>query len=929
MFLSCNTYRAAASAPDSYFVGGISFQTTAIDNTSNVQVQQGQNVTQYIFPGWSHETTQSLVSSGGVYQGDVSFGLVATTGATTSAFTTGSIYAAVIDHSTAGFFYVSVDWSQISNTATTFRGVLRNAVGSTNLSTTLAGGTTTRGSYTTQVPIAQTQTTSVQFIVSTLSLTTNSQIWTISTSASSSAISNSSATQPTVTTALTITSMNTFNISSTSTSTAKRMIWTTAGGSAITTTAAATTTVTHAASESISFVSTFTTTTASPSWFGGNSDQGTVFIAFKNIGTDDLPAWLVASIGTSALWNYSYSTMFTLWQAPPTGFVNAIATQNFTAVSVTNTTFSLATVTTITAFGTSSYTTTTSSTAAQTFTQSTGAVTVPLPLATIQFTLTSYTMFTATITNALMNPANTTTTLASGSIVTIFISTSSCISSRGTYQSAVSMTTLGPGYTTASWAYGIGNSTLFSSTTILTASHLSIMTTTLNQTFARLASSSPTAVVTTTTSAHASTSTLFTYAFTGGTSVTPVTVTWLSTMSSTIGGTSEQFTNRVYAGTYAVSSNLQMMSTTAGPIYYAPGSVAWWSPIPFMQGFSPLTNTSVTYQGISAASILNAIPLMALRSGSFVSFDSTFGRQITSTAWGVWMLALNPSETTTTTTYTSAGSTLTSTYTEIAFLTWSYTSTASTGTQSGSSASILLGIPSNGDQAGATVYQTISSTGTATTTGSPTSTITSSSATASDAGGITYSNPITNTFVESYAYTSTDSITAYISVLGQITFVSGTASTVYPYVTTTTTLSTTTYSTLSTPTSAGVTPSSQHQPGVGGHGKFAGAPDTIYCIGAAVSLIGFGTASTTWSSADPNFFQVVIGGSFTTTSSTTSASGGLGSFAAYTIPGQASLISSPALFVTTQNGPYAIPITTATGFWKTPDPALTPPSWQR
>lgn len=109
-------------------------------------------------------------------------------------------------------------------------------------------------------------------------------------------------------------------------------------------------------------------------------------------------------------------------------------------------------------------------------------------------------------------------------------------------------------------------------------------------------------------------------------------------------------------------------------------------------------------------------------------------------------------------------------------------------------------------------------------------------------------------------------------------------------------------------------------PGIGGTPRLVSGECTIWAINAAISL--FWNSSSTWSGADINLFGIVIGDNITASASTTSDLGA-GAFTVYSFPGHASLITSPAIIVSTTDSSSAQAINTETYFWLLPDTSNT------
>ena len=608
----------------------------------------------------------------------------------------------------------------------------------------------------------------------------------------------------------------------------------------------------------------------------------------------------------------STATQTTLWPAQPTATSQATSTANTTAIA-TATSLSLVTKSTFTLFGTSTFTTSSTATARSVFTNSAGIPsTTPLPIVTISQTVTSYSTTSSTITALFTNSVNTSTTTTSSAAaadtLTVLVTGTTFSSTRGTFLSTITVTTLTSGYTTASMATGSGGTAL-TSTTLLTAPQIAATTTTIAITWF-YDTSCPTALST------------------GGSTTTSgsTTLSAGSSYSTGFAGYFENFTQNLFAAPFVQfghGSSLMMLSAGTSTIY-APAAVQVWAPIPSMQGFSPWTATTATFQSISAPAGVTALALLPFATRSILSTNST-GAAVTSTAAGVWGIWANPLTTTFTTTgnttifTTSSTSTITTTATstliETSVSRLTFTSSASNAS---STNSFTVSLGSNGEHSAATISQVETFT---TTTGTGGSTTASSSS--SGSGGFTLAGSITSTFCESYGYAGTSQVTGTVSTISNATFSTGTTTSTSNYLTTATVNSTVTFLTSWFPANSVSNPTAIAVPGIGGHPKITGGAATIYANGAAVSL--FAGSTFTWSTADPNFVQIVVGSSFTTTSSTTSAAGA-GTFTAYTIPGEVSILTSPALSISTAQNRYVPPATFGTSFWPVPAPALTPDS---
>jgi hypothetical protein len=440
--------------------------------------------------------------------------------------------------------------------------------------------------------------------------------------------------------------------------------------------------------------------------------------------------------------------------------------------------------------------------------------------------------------------------------MTVMISTVSGYTTATAY----TLTTLTAGYFTTSAASGSPRNVL-TSTGLTTASMQSATTTnSADVWFADWSNPVQTVSSTTGTSTTSTTSTYNPISTTinasGYLASTQITITsTLSTINIIGGGTSGNFTQNQFAAPYLIPTLVTALSTTAGLAFYQPGSVGVWSAIPSQQAFVNPSSSSVTYQSASAAAASSAssISMLAAESGLYRSISPISG-PILSTSTGLWVFGSSPSTFTTTGTITlSTNST--------------QTATSSTGKVSSNSWT---------------------------------------------GPSVTYSNPVTSTFMESAGFSFATSDTHTESWLGAITQISGSITKTSNYISTQIGNAPVTWT--KNTTSGTVF---QFFPGAGGTCKFHPGPVTLNVSGAAVSLAG---SSTSWSTGTPNFLQVVIGGSFTTSSSATSSLAGAGAYSVYTIPGIASVVTSPAYSISTCRDRFVHALTSATRFWLTPDP---------
>ena len=467
---------------------------------------------------------------------------------------------------------------------------------------------------------------------------------------------------------------------------------------------------------------------------------------------------------------------------------------------------------------------------------------------------------------------------------------------------------------TASFALGLGNQFAIPqviSTTLLTAASLAFTTATASTTFIR-DWSCPTCLsgASTTTSSSA----VGTIASSSSKSVT-----------TSVTSYSEGFTQQLFSAPIGLTNYITIL-TGAGSAQTALAlpNVATWCAAPSMQVFAAWSAPSVSYQNLNAPGIATAIgagvmPLLPFTSGRIQSQDAN-GAPIYSTAWGVWALAPYPHVTSSTFTSTSSpgiGTTDTITLTNSYFDFYSFPITFVSVYGTGGT-TVTFDYEANfPDLAGTGVTFSFAFTSayTSTAAGPVTVTLTSTGAT-SGVGDFTFTNSVTSTFMESYALTIPTTITVTRSTLQGGAFIN-----------TTTTSSITFVSSLynsagdlPTASRAGA-PTYQYFPGPGGTPKITGQAATIIAISAGVSLFGFG--STSWSSADTNLMSIVIGGTAGVSSSTTS-NVGAGTFNCFTFPGQASIITSPALFATTTQNQSVRAHTAKTQFWNTVNPVLIP-----
>ena len=915
MFITCHTYRQATYAPDQIFTG-VSGTTSSSNATSQVGVNS------FTTTNYEASIVSSSVQAGTFGVQGIIEGTAQTVGSTTYAKTTvsNSNYSSV-EIVNAGTFTITYTNSTGATGTYTSAPVVFYGISSANSITSLTSqvGSTkwllgnTAFTFVTSITAA-TSFSSINYTTrSTVSgsAVTVSISFTSSSTHSSSSITNSTTSNSTglvlgTSINTTVTSTVTFNIpfAATTTVTVTRSIWTMHLGSAVTTSASASTITTTQGTTGTTVTTTATTTTATPSWWGWSSERGTVVIATGNFNSNDLPAILNLDSFTSnqaALWNFTTATMATIWPDQPSATQGMAGTINSSAVAHTSN-VSMVTATTVTVFGTYSFTTTTTGTAVAPFADSidTQYTTAANPLSTITLAVTSYGTTTATQTALVLHSLNTTTTTTSqtfnADIVTAIISNLTFVSTNGTFLTTVTLTTLVVGYTTASMATGKGI-TQIGQTTLITGPQISVTTTTMQVTWF-YDTSCPTQIGTTTGSSASTTTTLA-----NGNSVTSS-----STFNS---GISNGFTRNLFSAPFILWQHGSSLTTFASQTVqvYAPAAVQAWAPHPSMQGFSPWTQTNSTYQNISAPAGLPILAFLPFELGRIISYNST-GGAVTSTQWGVWAIFGYP----VTTTFAVGTSTLTS----VCARTYS-----ASGTNASSTVAIMVSAPGNGDQAAASIYSTATYT---TTTGSPTSTTKATSTTSYL--GFSLGAAGNSKFLESYGYSGVSNITATVSGFQTATYSTGTAAsaTLTSVLITTVTLSSTvSYSTSWFAGNTDGNPTAIAIPGIGGFPRYTAGAATIYACGAAVSLFSASAGSTfTWSTGDPNFVQIVVGANFTATSSATSSLAGAGSYAAYTIPGEVSMLTSPAISISTGQNKFVPGETLASQFWNTPAPVLTP-----
>ena len=966
MFLTCSTYRAATYTPDQYSSGhassttgstvsvgyagtiaGLLYEFTAVSASTsasaNFTLQQPHAL-------WTGSTLSSSAGSTSMssFTNEYSSQLVSmtvtetTTTITTQNTTTvesttrtGSPTSTTITATTTGNVF-----SNTTKTVTTAADAFVWKSGMTASGSTVAvslgfqsfAAYTISSSSSTSFGSTSVQTSTTlytySFFSSTAGASTSTSGSTSTTTTGSPYFTATSITFPTVTTIA-----QNVDVTSTKTVATTATIPTVNAGSVTTTTLASTITASTISTVSISANTTTSVTIATPTWWGPFMEIGTLVLCTGNTGTNDLAAFVTqgAAGGAPALWNYTSVTQTTFWPAQPTGAIGpaASATCNSTLAGIF--TVTLQTNVTVTVIGSSTYTTTTTASEPATFSTSVQGV----PIATVTQGITTFSTFTTTQTELLIHPLNTTTSTTATTlpfaVVTLQISQTTVASSRTTYVATVTVTTLLAGYTTVSDAIGLGGATQKGAVSIITAPNISSTTTTFTCNWIN-GTSGATAYSNSTTLSTSSSSLSNTR--TGSTSSGGGTATFTNSTGSTSGqttfGVGEGFTVNAFAATYQPFPRPIICTNTGttAEVFATPAAQVW-QPAPPMQGFVPWTATGTTYQSISVPAAIGLIPLLPLTTGSLVSFNSG-GDPDTATTWGDWALVAGPvttattftrstttSTTNATTTSTTANVTLTINATSLLGRSFSYTASGASST-----AAVVVSLPVNCDQAAASVYG--STTYTATTAGVPTSTTLTSTA---SAVGITFTNALTATFAEIPWYTSTSQITASISALVVVTYQTGTAAsatTTYIEITSTTLASTVSYSTLFFGSNTVSRPTLQAMPGVGGYARLTSGSASIFVNGAAVSMIGSGGSTSTFSTAFPNFGLVVISPTLTTTSSKTASLAGAGAYTIVSVPGQVSVITSPAALVETGQNKWTPPSTVATEFWLTPNPLLIP-----
>ena len=886
MFLTCFTYRQATWNPDCSWQGP--FGSTLAGTSNESTFQTGQTITSTVpgtpstatigtFQAFATFITQRItytVKSGSSYI-DTGNGQLFTT------VTAGSTIN--INSQNGQFFAGGANVSSSYATLAVSIGVtLRNSYSMQGLTTTqtfVSLATLSSGStYSTYIESTTAMTSTVNststttrrtWILGTLQSSSSHAGSTTSTSASSSGIVGSS----TISSTITGTIAATVTLISTHTQTTSVTVFEIAGGTASLTTTQTTTTAIANTTGTISANTTLTQAAGTPAWWGWSSERGTLLLATGNTGTDDYPLWLEMSNWTGSvagLWNFSGATQTTLWPSPPTATTSQTGTIQLSAAPPT-TTITLLTQGTFTWFGSSTTAAATGGSSIVIFSESetTGPVTAAFPQVETSGAVTSWANLSTSQTGSIETPVNTTTTTyiqvltTSGNyspdIMTVLISTSGGRTTATVY----SLTTLTDGYFTTSVASGSPGNVL--TTTGITTAHCRSVTTSQSNDTWVMDWSNPIETVSYTSSASISSSTvsdnqiwttvITTSPFTP-TTTTNYTFTRTTVSSSyTSGGTSNEFTQNLFATPYLIATLVTALSTTSGQAFYQAGSVGIWSAIPSQQAFADTASPGTTYRSASITD--SSASMLASESGHFASIDSISG-PIKTTSTGLWIFGSSPSTNTTTTT----------------------TTTTTNATQTNSTTSVAS--------------TSVSWTGPA----------------------VTYTSSVTSTFMESAGFTIATSDTHTESFLGTITQVSGTITNTSNYISTITGNSPVTWT---QNTTAGTV--FQFFPGAGGTAKLTTGAVTLNVSAAAVSLSG---PSTTWSTATPNFLQVVIGGSAVASASALSSVAGLPGFTVWTIPGIASVITSPAYSVSTCRDRFVKAITSASQFFLTPPPFLLP-----
>ena len=897
MFLTCFTYRQATWNPDCSWTGGFNATSESVVssgvvisiNITTTITHTGVNTsTTTQFTGASEFITTvaytTYTSSIGGQSG--SHYLNTENGALFTAASFTSTIKGVSEPNGGGVGGPNESSSYLSgviSAVTTMRAsVSINALTSTASYVSL-GTTTSISSYSTYISITTLQT-SITHTGATTSTTTSTYWWTLApgvtqsssgASSTSSLSASASGTQKsqTVSSTVTGTTQATATIQSTTTATTSVTRFSAGAGTVTLTTAGTTTTRTTATTVTFSANTTSTESIATPAWWGWSYEIGTLLLATGNTGTDDLPLWLEKSNWTGSvagLWNFSTATQTTLWPSQPTAQVNLVGTTQVSALSTRTTT--VLTASTFTWFGSSTIGVSTAGSLIVVFSESTstGPITASVPFGQTSGSVTSWANLSASETGSILTPINTTTSTyaqtgaTSGNytpdIMTVMLSTVSGYTTTTSY----TLTTLAAGYFTTSVASGSPDNVL--TTTGLTTASMQSATTTSSADNWFLDWSNPIQSVSSATS-----------------------VTTSSTTS-----TNNVILSTTNASGFPISTQLTITSSFYTTSINASGSNGNFTQNQFAAPFlipTLVTELSTTaglafYQPGSVG-IWSAIP-------SQQAFVNTSATSIT---------------------YQSASISAPSSASSISILALESGAFRSINAISGPIITTSTGLWVIGS-----APSTFGSTGTSSTSTNLTQTDTSTTINVKSNSwsgpSVTFTNAVTSTFMESAGFTRATSDTHTESFLGVITQVSGSITKTSNYVSTQTNNAPVTWT--QNTTSGTVF---QYFPGAGGSCKFNPGPVTLNVSGAAVSLAG---NSTTWSTASPAFLQVVIGGSFTTTSSTTSSLAGAGAFSIWTIPGIASVITSPAYSISTCRDRFVPALTSASRFWLTPDPFLLP-----
>jgi mucin-22 len=895
MFLTCFTYRQATWNPDCSWTGGFTVPESSTRVTSGSYITVGivstntrtgtptSTTTQFTgnlgqFITTINQTLYTIIIEGqsGSYYINTANSALYTVASYTSTLGGDLITNGLqVGNSNGSSSYLSYAQSGITSARLS---VNINALTSTSSYVSL-GTTTTIASYSTYIGTT-TFETSIKSGTMTTSSTTSTLFWTLllgstlsssgltSTSSSSASASGTHNSQ-TVSSTVTGTTGATVTIVSTTTATTSVTRFSAGAGTVSLTTAQTTTTRTSATTGTISANTTSTISIATPAWWGWSYEIGTLLLATGNTGTDDLPLWLEQSNWTGSvagLWNFSTATQTTLWPSQPTAQVNHAGT--IQASALTTTTTSVLTASTFTWYGSSTTGTSTAGSSIVVFSESTstGPVTASVPFAQTSGSVTSWANLSASETGSILTPINTTTSTyaqtggTSGNytpdIMTVMLSTVSGYTTTTSY----TLTTLTAGYFTTSVASGSPNNIL--TTTGLTTASMQSATTTSSADTWFVDWSNPTQTVSSTTASSTTTTT----------------------------STNNPISTTINASGYLASTQITITST--------------------------LSTVEITGGGTSGNFTQNQFAVPYLIPTLVTALSTTAGLAFYQPgSVGVWSAIpsqqafVNPK--TTSITYQSASITAPSSASSISILAAESGAFRSFNSISGPICTTSTGLWVVGSSP-STLTTSISTTTSTNSTQTATSSTKQAVSNSWTGPTVSYTNSVTSTFMESAGFTRATSDTHTESWLGVITQILGSITKTSNYISTQIGNAPVTWS---QNTTAGTV--FQYFPGAGGSGKFHPGPVTLNVSGAAVSLSG---NSTTWSTATPAFLQVVIGGSFTTTSSTTSSLAGAGAFSIWTIPGIASVITSPAYSISTCRDRFVHALTSASRFWLTPDP---------